>query len=262
MGTTADKLAYTKQAKEEIRAAIVAKGVQCPGDAPFGTFDEYIEQISGEGGSPSIGVPTVVATGAFEVGSGTSLSCSIEATAGDKILATISVRSALVLPENLTLLNTSADFVGGQTLSFAHTTVTTSGTQTFNIGQASAQRIYVNLIVLRGAFEFKYTGAYYTIRTDTVTSSNPVTPPAKPQSKLLIWGCSAYYWLTSTGEKWYTSPDNMPSVSLSPSATMPRLYNFIEFINFGEPPTSHTFWPTPSSGGSPCCVDAVEITPI
>lgn len=47
MGTIAEKLAYTKQAREEIRAAIVGKGVDCPGNAPFCSFDEYIEQISG-----------------------------------------------------------------------------------------------------------------------------------------------------------------------------------------------------------------------
>lgn len=53
MGSLADKLAYTKQAREEIRAAIVNKGVSCPGTAPFCQFDEYIAQISG-GGSSSL----------------------------------------------------------------------------------------------------------------------------------------------------------------------------------------------------------------
>lgn len=51
MGTIADKIAYTKQAREEIRAAIVAKGVDCPGSAPFCTFDEYINSIETGGGS-------------------------------------------------------------------------------------------------------------------------------------------------------------------------------------------------------------------
>lgn len=47
MGTIADKLAYTKQAREEITQAIIAKGVECPSTAPFCTFDEYISKISG-----------------------------------------------------------------------------------------------------------------------------------------------------------------------------------------------------------------------
>lgn len=46
MGTIADKLAYTAQAREEIREAIVGKGVDCPGTAPFCQFDDYIGQIS------------------------------------------------------------------------------------------------------------------------------------------------------------------------------------------------------------------------
>ena len=54
MGTIADKLAYTKQAREEIRQAIVDKGVQCPGDAPFCSFDDYISQISGGGATAPI----------------------------------------------------------------------------------------------------------------------------------------------------------------------------------------------------------------
>lgn len=59
MGSIADKLAYTRQAREEIRAAIVAKGVECPGTAPFCQFDEYITQISGSGGSTVI-IPTTL----------------------------------------------------------------------------------------------------------------------------------------------------------------------------------------------------------
>lgn len=56
MGTIADKLAYTKQARSEIVEAIVAKGVMCPSTAPFCSFDEYIAQISGGGGQalPSV----------------------------------------------------------------------------------------------------------------------------------------------------------------------------------------------------------------
>lgn len=45
MGTIAEKLAYTKQAREEIRSTIVELGVDCPGAAPFCEFDEYMRQI-------------------------------------------------------------------------------------------------------------------------------------------------------------------------------------------------------------------------
>lgn len=54
MGTLADKLAYTARAKEEIRDAIISKGVDCPGAAPFCNFDDYIAQISGGGAQSAI----------------------------------------------------------------------------------------------------------------------------------------------------------------------------------------------------------------
>lgn len=50
MGTIADKLAYTRRARDEIRQAIVGKGVNCPGSAPFCTFDDYIKRIESGGG--------------------------------------------------------------------------------------------------------------------------------------------------------------------------------------------------------------------
>lgn len=60
MGTIAEKLAYTKQAREEIQTAIIDKGVECPGDAPFCTFDDYIAQISGGGGSSGLSLDDYV----------------------------------------------------------------------------------------------------------------------------------------------------------------------------------------------------------
>lgn len=55
MGTIAEKLAYTKRARDEITAAIITKGVECPSTAPFCEFDEYILQIkSGGGGSSDV----------------------------------------------------------------------------------------------------------------------------------------------------------------------------------------------------------------
>lgn len=49
MGTIASKLVYTAQARDEIRKAIIEKGVQCPGNAPFCNFDDYIRLIQGGG---------------------------------------------------------------------------------------------------------------------------------------------------------------------------------------------------------------------
>ena len=56
MGTIADKLAYTNEAKEGSKAAIIAKGVAVPDTAPFGTYKDYIFQISGGGQGGAVDV--------------------------------------------------------------------------------------------------------------------------------------------------------------------------------------------------------------
>jgi hypothetical protein len=55
MGSIWDKLAYTKKAREEIRAVIVENGVDCPGKAPFCSFDDYIRLAMNNGGGNSGG---------------------------------------------------------------------------------------------------------------------------------------------------------------------------------------------------------------
>lgn len=55
MGSIWDKLAYTKKAREEIRAVIVENGVDCPGKAPFCSFDDYIRLAVNNGGGNSGG---------------------------------------------------------------------------------------------------------------------------------------------------------------------------------------------------------------
>lgn len=256
MGTIADKLEYTAQAREEIRAAIVAKGVNCPGTAPFCTFDDYITQISG-GGTTMHSIPEIVNLKCFEVSGSTMLSCSIYASKGDRILATISVRSALILPDALTLLSTSEAFESNQTLSFAYCNVTETGMHTLDIQQASAGRIYVNLIVLRGDFEFKYTGDFYALYTSFISGNSPATPPSKKEGQMLIWGCSADLWsVAGPYGEWQVSPRDMLEVNLDEAYTAPRQANFVDF---GSADLSHTFWPAPYTTGSTCCIDAVEI---
>ena len=66
MGTIFEKLAYTKQAREEIQQAIVEKGVQCPSDAAFCTFDDFIRSITtGEGGDAILQELIITENGTF-----------------------------------------------------------------------------------------------------------------------------------------------------------------------------------------------------
>lgn len=51
MGTIAQNLARIQSAKADIKAAIEAKGVTVPSNATIDTYDDYVSQISGGGGS-------------------------------------------------------------------------------------------------------------------------------------------------------------------------------------------------------------------
>ena len=60
MGTIAKKLAYTIEAKDGIRAAIVGKGVDVPSNTPLGQYGSLIEEIQSGGGSGGDEQPPVI----------------------------------------------------------------------------------------------------------------------------------------------------------------------------------------------------------
>lgn len=177
---------------------------------------------------------------------------NIYAQQGDIILATISARSELTLPDNLTLLHTSETFGGNkQTMSFAWMRVETTGEQTFTIHQAISTRFYLNLIALKNAKDISYDGSHY-IKAD---SADSLKPNEKSSNEILIWGCSAYMWNNSAPyDNWRCSNTNITPICLDQTKTAPRQANFIDAINDDG---VRTF--TPASSRNPCVVDAVKI---
>ena len=177
---------------------------------------------------------------------------NIYAQQGDIILATISARSELTLPDNLTLLHTSETFGGDkQTMSFAWMRVETTGEQTFTIHQAISTRFYLNLIALKNAKDISYDGSHY-IKAD---SADSLKPNKKSSDEILIWGCSAYLWNTSASYgNWSCSNTNTTLICLDQTKTAPRQANFIDAINDDG---ARTF--TPAYSGNPSVVDAVKI---
>lgn len=177
---------------------------------------------------------------------------NIHAQQGDIVLATISARSELTLPDNLTLLHTSETFGGDkQTMSFAWMRVETTGEQTFTIHQAIATRFYLNLIALKNAKDISYDGSHY-IKAD---SADSLKPNEKSSDEILIWGCSAYMWKSSAPyDNWRCSNTNITPICLDQTKTAPRQANFIDAINDDG---VRSF--TPASSGNPCVVDAVKI---
>ena len=188
----------------------------------------------------------------FEEESSSEIIGNIYAQQGDIVLATISARSELTLPDNLTLLHTSETFGGDkQTMSFAWMRVETTGEQTFTIHQAIATRFYLNLIALKNAKDISYDGSHY-IKADNAES---LKPNEKSSDEILIWGCSAYIWKGSAPyDNWSCSNTNTTLICLDQTKTAPRQANFIDAINDDG---ARTF--TPASSGNPCVADAVKI---
>ena len=177
---------------------------------------------------------------------------NIYAQQGDIILATISARSELTLPDNLTLLHTSETFGGDkQTMSFAWMRVETTGEQMFTIHQAIETRFYLNLIALKNAKDISYDGSHY-IKAD---SAGSLKPNEKSSDEILIWGCSSYLWSNSTPHgNWSCSNTNTTLICLDQTKTAPRQANFIDAINDDG---VRSF--APASNATPAVVDAVKI---
>lgn len=199
----------------------------------------------------TFGIAGILNSACYETSSGTTLTGTIEAEAGDIIVATITVRSALTLPDNLTLLSTSDGFGDyPQTMSFAYEQAEESGTYSYTVGQASAGRIYLNLVALKGVESVSYSGDFHTVCTDAVTT---VTPPENTEGKALLWGCSAVMWASSSPYgAWSVSP-SLDAICLNQSSTAPRQANFLD----GGTSITHIFTPITSTT---CAVDALELT--
>ena len=201
---------------------------------------------------------SIVSSQCFETASGTSLTGSISAQAGDIVLATVSVRvsGSTPTPTGWTLLSdTSVYFTAAQnqTLAFFYKNVTESGTVSCVATQAIAGRIYLNLIVVRGASEL------VAVPSLTASAATPptagITAPAKTAGQKLIWGCVSPWWDTSAPyDLWTTTPNDLDLISLS-SSTQPRLANFVDD---GTGAVNRVFDASPSTDGTYVVIAAVE----
>ena len=163
----------------------------------------------------------------FETKAGTELSGTIDADTGDWILATVTTRSATNLPSDWTVLKEStvlnAD-ASNQRMFFLCKQATADGTESITITQTDSARIYINLIVAKGATGFKYhTGTE--VYSDTVKSASIWV--GRPNCKLLVWGCTSNLWgNTAPYGTWTCS--GLSAICLDPSTTQPRQANFVD----------------------------------
>lgn len=186
-----------------------------------------------------------------DVDSATTLDTTITCEVGDLILAQIIVRSALTLPPDWTLLRTiPAVETSTQTLSFAYKKAT-STSETLTVTQATAGRIYTNLVRLSNAASISYIQSCEKTGTGikSISSTKPVTP------NMVIWGAASSTWNTnSPSGDWTYSPSTLDYYSVPQASRQPRLGTFIDSSGTG----TRTFTITVDSSTSIMC-GAVEI---
>ena len=177
-------------------------------------------------------LPTVQNVICNDVDSATTLDTTITCEVGDLILAQIIVRSALTLPTEWTLLRTipAVETSTNQTLSFAYKRAT-STSETLTVTQATAGRIYTNLVRLSDAVSISYIQSCEKTGTGikSISSTKPVTP------NMVIWGAASSTWkTTSPYGDWTYSPSTLDYYSLLQSTRAPRLGTFIDSSGAGE----------------------------
>ena len=177
-------------------------------------------------------LPTVQNVVCNGVKGATTLDTTITCEIGDLILAQIIVRSALTLPTGWTLLRTipAVETTYNQTLSFAYKRAT-STSETLTVTQATAGRIYTNLVRLSNAVSISYIQSCEKTNTNAVSisSTKPVTP------NMVVWGASSTLWTTTApfGD-WTCNPSTLGYYSVPQASKQPRLGTFIDSSGAGE----------------------------
>ena len=233
--------------------------------------ETIVESVNGQTGAVTIAVPTKTSEltndSGFvnnlpivrnvvcnDVDSAATLDTTITCEVGDLILAQIIVRSALTLPTGWTLLRTipAIETSTNQTLSFAYKKAT-STSETLTVTQATAARIYTNLVRLSNATSISYIQSCEKTGTDitSISSTKPVTP------NMVIWGASSLTWNNpSPYGDWTYSPSTLDYYSSPQASRQPRLGTFIDSSGAGE----RTFTGALSNGnGNAIMCGAVEI---
>lgn len=160
-----------------------------------------------------------------ETTSGTSLTGSIYARAGDFVFCTLTTRSDTTLPEGWTVLAISQTTTSStQHMSLLYKKVETDGMVDFVVKQASSARIYINLIAFSGIAGFRYSGGEYFYNSDTHDSF----AIDRPVFHTVLWAMSSNLWSTTSPYSPWTCAEITSPVITLPSTTQRRQANFVD----------------------------------
>ncbi len=195
----------------------------------------------------------------YETTNGTTLIGTVNANAGDFILATISHRSTFTTPAGWTKIYESAetDPTWKQRMVFAIKQVDSAGQVSFKATQSTAGRMYLNLISISGIQGIEFVPELEVVNLPS--TSKPVSVPDKVENEMLIWGCTAPLWKSPPAPygDWVTSPNDLTLVSLNQATTQPRQASFID-DGTGQA-TGRTFNHSPTTTDTECIIAAVRL---
>lgn len=171
----------------------------------------------------TLGEVEIIDTNAIQIASDTSASLSVNAEAGDIVLATVSLRSSSTVPTGWTEIYRSEVGGSNQYLVLATKEVVSDGLVTYTATQSSPGRIMINLITIRNA-KVKHAPEFTVVGNFT----GEVSVPNKQVGEKLIWCMSANIWLNTGYNSWKTSPDDLQLVDFVSEDPPPRQANFID----------------------------------
>ena len=195
-------------------------------------YGYIVVYVSNAGERPRITITTDGAGGddkytimCAETSSGTSLTTSIYAKAGDFVFCTLTTRSNTTLPDGwnvLAISQTTTSYT--QHMSLLYKKVESDGMVDFKAVQSSSARIYINLIAFSDIVGFRYSDGEYFYNSDSYDSF----VVERPVSKTVLWALSSNLWGTSSPYAPWTCAEIASPVITRPSNTQRRQANFID----------------------------------
>lgn len=193
VGVTDYPVELYKNKKSSIQLGVEKIYIGGLGDVAETYTDEVLYKQENGDYWQSVTTGEIVMDGSYscaEVTSATTLTASVSCKVGDLVIAAIATRDTLSLSSGWALVSTSGvnsnDTTNGQRLSFAYM-FATSTTASITVTQASAQRLYINMVALTGATGIIDNGYHYDNNENGDTHSITLEKP----SGLVLWATTA-----------------------------------------------------------------------
>lgn len=220
MGTIADKLAYTKKAKVDIKQSINDKGVIVTDTDPLGVYFEKINEITGGGGGSSAPVVSLYDYNAVEGSSITELTCNCNTYKEGKVIAAVITRYDLIeVPVGWTVIYTTKGFENGENFIQRLTLLekdSIENTTLITVKCTTAQRIYITMLSFYNIFNIKITSP------EKIVSGVGTCqiPQQVDNKKTKLWFLHKITWPATDNYQWTTNDKN---IQLVQAILQPRL---------------------------------------